>query len=85
MPLRKTAIALPADVLEQVDAAAKRRGESRSAFITRLLRVGLQAKRDRDITRKLDELFADPDLHDEARRVAGELDEAGSDWTDERW
>jgi hypothetical protein len=85
MALKKTAIAVPAELLAEVDAEARRRGESRSAFITRVLQAAVRARRDREITRRLDALFADPALQDEARRTAHELDRFGTDWTDERW
>ena len=39
MPLRKTAIAVPQDVLDDVDRLARLKGESRSGFITRVLRL----------------------------------------------
>jgi hypothetical protein len=85
MPLKKTAVALPADLLKQLDGAARRKGESRNALITRILATAMRARRDRDITRKLDELFADPALRDGERRTADQLGRAGSRWSDERW
>ena len=51
----------------------------------RVLRAALRARRDREITRRLDELFADPALRDEVRRGAGDLAAAGTTWADERW
>lgn len=85
MPLRKTAIAMPPELLEEVDEAARQRGESRSAFITSVLRLALRARRDREVTRKLEALFGDDELQDEQRRTAKEMDELGTEWTDERW
>ena len=86
MALRKTAIAVPADVLAAVDAAARLRSESRSAFITRVLRAALRARRDREITRRLDALFADEDLGEEQRTDAEALDSLDGSWEqDERW
>ena len=38
-----------------------------------------------DVTRRLNELFADPELRREQLRTAAELDAAGTDWGDERW
>jgi metal-responsive CopG/Arc/MetJ family transcriptional regulator len=60
MARHKTAIAIPEELLAEVDAAARERSESRSAFITRVLHAAVRARRDRDITRRLDALFADP-------------------------
>jgi metal-responsive CopG/Arc/MetJ family transcriptional regulator len=85
MPLHKTAIAVPESLLADVDRAANERGESRSAYITRVLAVAVRARRDAEITRKLDELFADARARKAQRRGAAVLDDAGTDWTDERW
>ena len=40
---------------------------------------------DTDITRRLNELFADPVLAREQLLTAAELDAAGTDWGDENW
>jgi metal-responsive CopG/Arc/MetJ family transcriptional regulator len=85
MALRKTAIAVPDDLLVAVDKAARERHESRSRFVTRILRHAVRARRDAEITRRLNELFATPDLAQRHSREASELDEAGTDWSDERW
>jgi hypothetical protein len=83
--IRKTAIALPAELLEHVDRAAHELGESRSRYITRILRCAVRARHRAAVTRRLDELFADPTFAAEQRRSAEELDAAGSSWNDERW
>jgi hypothetical protein len=85
MPYRKTAIAVPEALLADVDRAAGERGESRSAYIARVLAVAVRAKRDAEITKKLDQLFADERLTKAQRRGAAVLDRLGTDWTDERW
>jgi len=85
MSLHKTAIAIPDELLTAVDDAAQSRGESRNRFITRVLQEAVRARRDADITRRLNELFADPQLTQEQARGASELDVAGTDWSDERW
>src|SRR5579884_1710649 len=59
---RKTAIAMPEELLADVDRAANARGESRSAYIARVLAVAVRARRDAEITKKLDALFADDRL-----------------------
>jgi hypothetical protein len=82
---RKTAIAVPEGLLADVDHAAKARGESRSAYITRILAVAVRARRDAEITRKLDEIFADERHANEQRTGSAALDIVGTDWTDERW
>ena len=85
MALQKTAVALPQDLLAELDRAAEERAESRNRFIIRVLRAALKAKRDAEITRKLDELFADEEIASEQLRVAREVDAAGHRWDDERW
>ena len=85
MPLRKTAIAVPEDLLAAVDRAARARRESRNRFVIRVLEHAVRARRDAGITRQLDELFAAPEVREEQSRRASELDRMGSDWSDERW
>jgi len=85
MAHRKTAIAVPAEVLDEVDRAARARGESRSRFITRVLRLAVRARRDAEVTRRLDALFADESVAEEQRREADDLARHAVDWADERW
>jgi metal-responsive CopG/Arc/MetJ family transcriptional regulator len=85
MPLRKTAIAISAELLDEVDEVARSRGESRSSFIASVLRLALRARRDQEITRRLEVLFADDASRAEQSQAAEVLDELGTDWTDERW
>jgi metal-responsive CopG/Arc/MetJ family transcriptional regulator len=85
MPLRKTAIAVPDDLLAAVDRAARERHESRNQFVTNVLRHAVRARRDAEITRRLNELFAAPEIAEGQSREAAELDRIGSDWSDERW
>jgi hypothetical protein len=82
---RKTAIAVPEDVLEAVDRAAHDRGESRSRFISRVLRLAVRARRDAEVTRRLDALFADESLRGEQGREVHELAQLGINWASERW
>jgi metal-responsive CopG/Arc/MetJ family transcriptional regulator len=85
MPLRKTAIAVPDDLLAAVDRVARARRETRNRFVTRVLQHAVRARRDAEITRRLNELFAVPDIAQKQTREASELDRIGSDWADERW
>jgi hypothetical protein len=85
MPLHKTAIAIPDDLLAEVDRAAQQRGESRSRYITRVLSVAVRAKRDADITQRLNELFADGELRNEQRCSVEQFGRASTDWAGERW
>lgn len=83
MGARKTAISVPEELLDQVDRAARERGESRSRFINRVLRAAVRARHDAEVTRRLDEIFAAGDLRTELADSAEELDAEGSDWSDE--
>ena len=85
MAHRKTAIAVPAEILDGVDRAARARGESRSRFITRVLRLAVRARRDAEVTRRLDALFADESLAEKQRREADDLARQAVDWADDRW
>lgn len=81
----KIAITIPEDLLAVVDEAAEGSGESRSGYISRVLRVATRARSDAEITRRLNEVFCQPGAGDEQLRVADEMDSAGSDWSDESW
>lgn len=85
MSSTKIAITVPADVLSEVDAAARAGGESRSGFISRILRTALKARRDAGITQRLNELFADEGVVLEQDRLTREMDSAGTDWPNEDW
>jgi len=85
MPLRKTAIAISEDLLSAVDRAAQSRGESRNQFVTLVLQEAVRARRGAEVTKRLNELFADTELAQEQARMAGEWDEVGTDWSTERW
>jgi Ribbon-helix-helix protein, copG family len=81
----KTTVAVPEDVLAEIDRAAQARGESRSKYITRVLRAAVRARRDAEITCRLNELFAHEDMRNAQRDDSVFLDEAGTRWSDERW
>jgi len=85
MAHRKTAIAVPEEILDEVDRAARARGESRSRFISRILRLAMRARRDAEITRRLDALFANESVGEEQRREAEDVGGLAVDWTDEDW
>ena len=62
-----------------------RRQESRNRFVTRVLRYAVRARRDAEITQRLNDLFSQPGLAEEQVRAAAELDDLGTSWADERW
>ena len=85
MASSKIAITIPEEVLADVDAAARAHGETRSGFISRILRTALRARRDAGITRRLKELFADESVVASQDRITREMASAGTDWSDEVW
>jgi hypothetical protein len=84
MAVKKVAISLPPETLKQIDHAAKETGESRSGFIARICMLAATAKSDREIRRKINKLFADPEIAreqvetSEAMLRAGHA--AGTEW-----
>ncbi len=76
---RKIGISIPPRVLRAIDSAARQRGETRSGFIVRVLETATARARDREITRRLDELFADADLRAEQVGGAEELSALADD------
>ena len=85
MACRKTAITVPEKLLAEIDRAARRRGRSRSSFIVSVLETALRARDDAEITRRFNEVFVAPDTGASQLRETSDLDELGTDWTDERW
>jgi len=61
------------------------RGETRSGFISRILKTALKARRDAGITRRLNELFAEESVVATQERITREMDSAGTNWSDEVW
>ena len=85
MATRKTAIAVSDELLDAVDRAARERGESRSRFVCRVLELAVRARRDAEVTKRLDHLFADDSLRNEQRSDVEKLKDVAVDWTNERW
>jgi metal-responsive CopG/Arc/MetJ family transcriptional regulator len=75
---KKFAISMPASVMKQVDLAARRRGLTRSRFIANVLHRVADARQDAEITRRINELFADPDLETEQKQTAREYNSVAS-------
>jgi metal-responsive CopG/Arc/MetJ family transcriptional regulator len=85
MPAHKTSIAIDDDLLKKIDRAAKERGESRNRFVVKVLSQAVRARRDAQITKRLNELFADEELYSEQLKVAEDLGSVTSYWTDDQW
>lgn len=58
----KFAISIPAEVMQAVDRAAHERGITRSRFIAEILRRVAGAKRDEEISRRIDKALSEPRL-----------------------
>ena len=84
MAAMKFAISVPEDVMRQVDRAAKRRRMTRSGFISRVLARVARAQTDAEISRKVDEIFSDPEVAREqvatARAFRRSAPTAGAGW-----
>jgi predicted transcriptional regulator len=85
MPLREVAIPLSDELLSAIDKAARARRESRNRFVTRVLQEAVRARRDAEVTKRLNDLFADGEFDQEQARVASEWDAVGTDWSGECW
>ena len=83
--MRKTAITVPARLLAEVDRAAKKRGESRSQFVQRLLVEAVRAKSDLEFTQRLNAFFAGKVNRDAHRKEASAWAQLSPAWDDERW
>jgi metal-responsive CopG/Arc/MetJ family transcriptional regulator len=85
MVVHKTSIAIDEELLEKIDRAARERGESRNRFVVKVLWQAVRARRDVQITKRLNELFADEELRQEQLKVAEELGSTASYGTDKQW
>jgi len=70
MAARKFAISIPEEVMAQVDRAAGERGLTRSRFIAIVLARTARARSDAAISRRIDEVLADPEIAAEQRSTA---------------
>jgi hypothetical protein len=84
MATRKIAISVPEGVLREVDRAARSRKMSRSGFISQALARIARARTDAEVTRRIDELFADPRIAREQVETARAFQRAahgsGTEW-----
>ena len=73
MAVKKFALSVPPEVMDQVDEAAAERGLTRSAYLVQLLRRIAKARTDAAITRQVNALFADPEVSNEQVSTARAL------------
>jgi metal-responsive CopG/Arc/MetJ family transcriptional regulator len=72
MRATKFGISIPTEVMKAVDRAARERGITRSRFIAEVLRRVARAKRDDEISRRIDEVLSDPALRRDQRSMAAD-------------
>ena len=84
MAAKKSAISVPEEVIREVDHAAKRRGMTRSGFISDVLSHVARARTDAEIARRVNELFADAEIAREqvetAKRFRRIAPRRGAEW-----
>jgi len=70
MAVRKFAISVAEEVMEQVDRAAARRQMTRSGFVAHVLREIARARSDAETTKRINRIMADPELAAEQKETA---------------
>ena len=81
----RTSFAFSEELLHQIDDVAAERGQTRTAFVTEVLRLALKARRDSKITAQLDALFSDEKVNEEQRSGAQDLLSRSAWLEDESW
>ena len=78
MNTQKVAITIPINLLNVIDAISKRRGLSRSKFISILLEEKISEERDRSIKEAYDLIFSDESVCNEQLQTAGWFEGSGN-------
>ena len=84
MHTQKVAISIPKELVTMIDDISKRKGLSRSKFISTLLREKLTSERNRLVKDAYDRVFSDQSVRKEqldcSRWFEGLGNEAGQEW-----
>jgi metal-responsive CopG/Arc/MetJ family transcriptional regulator len=84
MHTQKVAVTIPKDLIVVIDAMSKKKGLSRSKFISTLLKEKLTSDRNRHIKETYDRVFSDESLRKEqlscAKWFEGLEIEEGQEW-----
>ena len=84
MHTQKVAITIPKDLIMMIDDMSRKKGLSRSKFISNVLREKLIKERNRDIKETYDRIFSDESLKIEQLRCAKWFEgleiEEGQEW-----
>lgn len=85
MRAKKIAISVPADVLDEVDRAARQRSTTRSGFITQVLRIAASTGRDAELAKRIRAFFENPANAREGRAEARTLSRAAARLPEWEW
>ena len=77
MNTQKVAITMPADLIKVVDEVSKKKGLSRSKYISVVLRERLVSDRENQIKEAYDRVFSDTSIQKEQLETALWFDRAG--------
>ena len=84
MHTQKVAITIPKELVMLIDDISKKRGVSRSKFISAVLREKIMSERNRHVKDAYDQVFSDESIRKEqldcARWFEGLGTEAGQEW-----
>lgn len=86
MAVRKTAISLPPELLEDLDRSARRHKVTRSRYVAGAVRAAIERERREAIRRRIDEVFSDPSVaRSQITTAERALATAADWWKDEKW
>ena len=81
---QKVAISMPEVLVKEIDALSRKRGLSRSRYITQAVSEKIEAEKKRFITESYDKIFSDREIQKEqlemARGFEGAGNEGGQEW-----
>ena len=84
MNTQKVAITIPADLVSMIDDISKKRGLSRSKYISGVLRKKVLDEKERQLKEAFDRVFSDESICDEQLETAlwfeGAGNKAGQEW-----
>jgi len=84
MNTQKVAITIPIDLVTIVDEISKKRGMSRSKYISSVLREKVLNEKERQLKNAFNQVFSDDSIRKEQRETASWFEGAGSK-TGQEW
>jgi metal-responsive CopG/Arc/MetJ family transcriptional regulator len=76
---QKVAISMPAILVKKIDTLSKKRGLSRSRYITQAVSEKIESENKRLITESYDKIFSDEAIQKEQLEMAGSFETAGNE------